>query len=310
MGGQEGKRRGPARGDRNAHRGLAHLMCGLVVALTVMVLAPGTSEAKKPALPASTLTETPAKQALLANLTVMAGKVWLIKSNDLQTIGDIGSYAWTGCGITTGSSLTSSTYPACQSGQVPIYTSHWTFQSDITSGALVSGDTVIDDAEEGWSITPKLEQHNLAYFDQLDAQLAAQNGITIIETPYGKTPSALVFLAKNAAKYAPIVDIQAQPFDRSPQTYVDLVDNTANAMRAINPDVVVLAGLATDASGVPTGLGQMESEYKGVKAYVDGFFLNATKWGRPRGKGCAPQGCPVTAAAFLNAIGATTSGGS
>jgi hypothetical protein len=233
--------------------------------------------------------------------SVMAGKEWLIKSNDLAVLGGMGSYEWVGCGLTT-APLTPGNYSPCQPGQVPIYTSYSTFKADVLSHKLVSGDTVIFD-NEVWKYTPTWEQRDQALYEQLAAQLAASNGITFINTPYAKTSAGMFADDVAAAKYASVVEIQAQTRDRNPAQYLSFVEEAVTSIRLVNPSIPILAGLATDAGGIPTTTANMLKEYNEVKNFVQGFWLNVNTWAPPHAKGCALKGCPQVARQFLEDIG-------
>jgi hypothetical protein len=233
--------------------------------------------------------------------TLMAGQLWMIKSNDLAAISGVGSYEWIGCGLTT-APLSPDNYTPCQSGQVPIYTDYSTFQKDVSSHQLTQGDTVIFD-NEVWKYTPAWEQAKQILYEQLAAELAAENGITFINAPYGKNAKTIIADDVGAAKYASVVEIQAQTLDRNPNEYGAFVRKDVSAIRAENPDITILAGLATDAGGIPTSTNDMYKEYESVKSVVQGFWLNADSWGPPHSHGCASQGCPDTALNFLKMIG-------
>ncbi len=233
--------------------------------------------------------------------TLMAGQLWMIKSNDLASLGGVGSYEWIGCGLTT-APLTPDNYTPCQPGQVPIFTDYSKFQKAVLSHQLTEGDTVIFD-NEVWKYTPAWEQAQQILYEQLAAQLAAENGITFINAPYGKSTKTIIAEDVGAAKYASVVEIQAQTLDRNPKEYGAFVRKAVAAIRAANPDVPILAGLATDAGGIPTSTNDMYREYESVKNDVQGFWLNADTWGSPHSHGCASQGCPVTARSFLKMIG-------
>lgn len=72
----------------------------------------------------------------------MAGRLWLIKDNDLTVLGGIGQYQWIGCGLTT-APLAKINYSPCHPGQDPIYASYWKFAYAIRSGKLPAGSTAI-----------------------------------------------------------------------------------------------------------------------------------------------------------------------
>lgn len=247
------------------------------------------------------LLEAVPAQATSSPPTLMAGQEWMIKGNDLTVLGGLGSYQWIGCGATT-APLTSSGYAPCQPGEDPIYTNYDTFQQAVEDGQVTSGETVIFDNED-WQYTPKWERQNQAKYEILAALLARQHAITLIDTPGAKTPFQILKEDVAAARYASVVEIQSQARDRDPSSFIAMVLKIVAAIRKVNPTIPILAGLATDALGKPTTVQKMIDEYTGVKAYVQGFWLNANTWASPRGRGCAPNGCPQIGRQFLHAIG-------
>jgi hypothetical protein len=230
-----------------------------------------------------------------AGAAPMAGQQWLVKANDLAVLGGQGTYQWVGCGTTTGL--------ACQPGQVPIFTDYDVFVQAVDSGQVVAGDTVIFDNED-WSYTPSWEQRNQEKYEVAAAVLAREHGIVFINTPAAKTFHAILKEDVAAARYASVVEIQSQAMDNSPQSFIGHVKKAVAAILAVSATVTILAGLATDALGRPTTVARMLDEYQGTRASVQGYWLNANPWPAPRGRGCAPQGCPAIGRQFLTDIGA------
>ena len=291
-------------GGRRRRHGLARVAGRLAaVLLATAVVTVGASHTGTLALTATTQVGSTTMN-LPNNPTLMAGQVWMIKSNDLFVMGEMGSYEWVGCGLTT-APLTKSNYIPCQSGQDPIYTSYETLKSDIAANKLASGTTIIFDNESGWNLTPKADKKNPVQTVQNAVALAHANGLSIIAAPFAN-PGEMIREDVAAAKAgADAVDIQAQAgYMKAPASYRAVVRGALTGMRAVNPSIVVLAGLSTDNAGVPVGVGTMVQDYKLAKGLgVSGFWLNANQW-RTHGHGCAPQGCGVTAVTFLQDIGA------
>jgi hypothetical protein len=240
-------------------------------------------------------------QATSAPPTLMAGQEWMIKDNDLAVLGGLGNYEWIGCGSTT-APLTSSGYAPCQPGDDPIYTDYDTFRDAVEDGQVISGETVIFDNED-WSYTPLWEKQNQEKYEVLAALLARQHDITLIDTPSAKTYAQIVEEDVAAARYASVVVIQSQALDSEPLTFQASVVRAVAAIRRVNPTVPILAGLATDALGKPTTAQDLMDDYADVKADVQGFWLNADTWLPPKGRGCAPAGCPQIGRQFLSDIG-------
>ncbi len=225
----------------------------------------------------------------------------MIKDNDLAVLGGLGSYQWIGCGATT-APLTSSGYAPCQPGEDPIYTNYATFENAVEDGQLTSGETVIFDNED-WQYTPTWERANQEKYEISAALLAHQHGINLIDTPGAKKPTDILKEDVAAANFASVVEIQSQARDRDPASFIAMVRKIVAAIREVNPTIPILAGLSTDALGKPTTVQDMTKEYAGVRAFVQGFWLNADTWAPPTGRGCAPKGCPQIGRQFLKAIG-------
>lgn len=233
--------------------------------------------------------------------TLMGGKEWFIKDNDLAAIGNVGTYEWVGCGMTT-DPVSANTYAPCNPDEVPIYTSEATFASDVATHSVPANIFVMYD-NEPWVWTPKAERKDpkgsMREFDQL----AHQNGDSVINAPYGKTPGTIISLDASAARSgADVIDIQAQTLQNSPRSYFSVVKRATAAIRSANPKTIVLAGLSPDPGGNPTPVADMYAGYKLTSHLVDGYWENAKQW-TSHSRGCASQGCPSTVIAFYREIG-------
>lgn len=227
---------------------------------------------------------------------LMAGEEWMIKDNDLQTLGGSGNWQYIGCGITTNDE-------PCQPGQAPIYTSEQTLASDIASHKLSAGSVAILDIEP-WVYTPRVERKHPQTYVQAAGQLAKANGIALIAAPYAKSPGTIARLDVTAAAAgAAVVDIQAQALNRAPSAFVSFVRSTTAAIHEANPDTKVFAGLSTDNGGNPTPVADLVEDFKKTEDIVDGYWFNAKQWAT-HAKGCASTGCVSTADAFFKDIGA------
>jgi hypothetical protein len=230
---------------------------------------------------------------------------WIIKSNDLQELeaaGNPGVFQYVGCG------RPSDPLP-CYSGQVQIFTNFFTFQKAVAAG--LSGTVIID--YETWSFTPRAQAARPDYWIERTQQLVAKahsNGqdIITIEAPGGRRKAwQLVREDVTAARAgSPIVEIQSQFGVAAPEkVFRPFVARAIRAIRAVSKKVTILVGLATDAGGTPVTAGDMVRAYHiAVRLHAQGFWLNAAIWPPPRGKGCAPHGCPLIALKFLQDIDA------
>jgi len=231
---------------------------------------------------------------------------WMIKSNDLAEIqatgANPGSFQYVGCGGR------SDPLP-CRPGQVHIYANFYTFRSAVEGG--LTGTVIID--YETWAFTPPRQAARPDYFIRRTQRLVAEassrgQDIVTIETPGGKRSESQLINEDVAAVRAgsPVVEIQSQFGVSHPRAvFRPFVRRAIRAIRRVSKKVTILAGLATDAGGTPVTARQMVRAYDfALERHAQGFWLNAAPWAPPRGKGCAPDGCPQTAVAFLTDIGA------
>jgi hypothetical protein len=242
----------------------------------------------------------------------MAHKLWLIKDDDLNTIdttpgqagpGDSASdYDWISCGLSTDPFNVTINEP-CAPSEIRTYASYSWLQKDIADGKLPSGSTILFDPEF-WVITPRWEVANPDKFLRKAARLCAQHHITIIEAPVGDAKDGGQLNQQvTAARYAPIVDLQDQYEAPDVAGYISTTKAAVAAMRKVNPNVTILAGIAPSSNDqVPITAAQMYQEYRGVYSSVQGYWLNADEWaGAP---GCAPVGCPDVVNGFLSLVNA------
>jgi hypothetical protein len=78
-------------------------------------------------------------------------------------------------------------------------------------------------------------------------------------------------IAAGAARYADVIDIQAQRAETAPSAYASFVTAAAAQARKANPHVLVLAGLR---SGFLVTAAELFAAYSSVKSIVDGYWLN------------------------------------
>ena len=129
--------------------------------------------------------------------------------------------------------------------------------------------TLAHDAEgiiydnENWQFTPVEEQQNPAHYEKLAADLVRAHGLLFLTAPGVDLVTVLapenrttpydaylrLGIAADAARYADIVDIQAQGSERDTTFYANFVVQAAAQARQANPNVLVLAGISTNPSG-------------------------------------------------------------
>jgi hypothetical protein len=230
-------------------------------------------------------------------------KLAFIKQNDLAAIGKKyrPDFRWIACGLGTAPPYATGTGP-CHPGQVPVYASYWKLKQAIAAGQVTRGMTILFD-QEIWHWTPAREQAHPEYYIKAAAQLARAHGVFIIVTDYQRTRASEIAVEVAAAPYANVIAIQSQEMDQRPDGFLSYVSESVQAIRAVNPTVPIMAGLATDADGHPATASKMVREYDETYSLVNYFWLNADQWAPPRGEGCAPRGCGAVADRFLTDIG-------
>jgi hypothetical protein len=141
---------------------------------------------------------------------------------------------------------------------------------------------------EGWDATPIGEGRDpVAYFARF-GQAARRQGWTVIITPHPSlttVPGARCGvhddesevdaflrcgLTGEAARWADIVEVQAQQLETDPVAYRSFVVAAAAQARAANPSVQVIAGITTGQSFTAE---QMFGAWDSVRDVVDGYYL-------------------------------------
>lgn len=171
-------------------------------------------------------------------------------------------------------------------------TERWTsfedFARDVAAGAVPSFVNAVHYDDESWAQTPLGEQLHPGAYQQRFCDLAHEHGwacVTgpgqdlcgVVAHPRGETYAQCYLhldLAGKAARFADIVDVQAQALEgRGGHAYSNFIRRAAKQARAANPDVVVLANLSPSPSGGPVSPEQLAACAKASLAYVDGFYL-------------------------------------
>lgn len=230
-------------------------------------------------------------------------KLWLIKQNDLATIGTryASDFRWVACGQATQTGPQGVPGGRCHRGQVQTFASYWNLAKAVAAGHVGRGTTILFD-QEIWVFTPKAEAADPAHYAKLIGQLCRAHGIRLIFTVNGWGQGSNLQILAAAAPYAYAISVQTQVNDQDVAKFRQYARRSRNTIKAINPNVRIMFGLATDAGGTPVTARQMEQEYWQTYPMADGFWLNANPWAPPSGKGCGTTGCPKVADAFLSAI--------
>ncbi len=141
---------------------------------------------------------------------------------------------------------------------------------------------------ESWQFTPPEEQHDIARFDKLAADLVHSRGLIFIATPATDLTRVLspqvksnrydefvrLGIARDAARYADIYEIQAQGSLGNLALYTRFVKAAAAQARAANPKVTVFAGLSTNPSGKHVTPKDLFDAVRATRGVVAGYWLN------------------------------------
>ena len=162
-------------------------------------------------------------------------------------------------------------------------------RSALASNALSPGVKGVMYDYEKWRFTPEDEQRNPAKSLKEAADLVHARGLLFLAAPAVDLVPVLapdsdrkrqddtylsLGLAGDAARYADVVDIQAQRFQNDPQRYGSFVRAAAAQARAANPKVIVLAGVSTQPGGRETSADAILRAIQATRDVVDGYWFN------------------------------------
>jgi hypothetical protein len=249
---------------------------------------------------------SPAAAAATAAPAQVPGPLWLVKSNDLALLQrragadgvTLPPFAtWVGCGGL-------SDPDRCRPGQQPIFTSYVVLLRKALSG--LHGVAIFD--IEPWHYTPPAERKHpdkfickASHLQKLDPHLK------VIITPFVKPPTKRMIpedvTAAKCGAYA--VDVQTQFANSAPAKFDGFIHKAVKAIRHASKKIIILAGLATNNPRAQLASNLVADYTDALQAGVQGFWLNAKKWGH-RNKCTAAQGgqgCPQVGINFLEDIG-------
>jgi hypothetical protein len=200
------------------------------------------------------------------------------------------------------------------------FTSYTTLLSALNHGTLDPRFKAVLYDVEDWSLTPANQQSDPGRYYQLAAQLAHRHHLLFLAAPAtdlaavpavaatgaetatgaeAATPggggSYQAFLGDgviaDAARYADVLDIQAQGSEANPAQFTAFVTAAAAQARAANPTVEVLAGISTNPSGGRLTAAAVDRAAQAAGPHVAGFWLNdpAPSAACPRCAGPYPQ---------------------
>jgi hypothetical protein len=160
--------------------------------------------------------------------------------------------------------------------------------SALDRGALMPGVRGIMYDNERWRFTPQEEQQNPNLFHRQAAEMVHAHGLMFLTAPAVNLVAATVpeggnrrydaFLqmgiAAEAARYADVIDIQAQGSERDTAKYANFVRQAAAQARQANPNVVVLAGISTQPNGQQVTADDILRSIAATRDAVDGYWFN------------------------------------
>jgi hypothetical protein len=150
-------------------------------------------------------------------------------------------------------------------------------QNAVASGQIPSPvkGVVLDDEKGNHNLTPMAEQLNPVPLEQTGANLARQHGLQFLDV--GEAPATGPAGRYHAAQYAGVVDLQVQRAQSQLSRFDAMVSDGVAAFHHVNPGVLVLVGIAADASGgVSAGAEQMLKAVQTTRSVAGGYWLNCT----------------------------------
>ena len=146
---------------------------------------------------------------------------------------------------------------------------------------------------ERWDLTPEAEQRNPAYYAKLSAEQAHGHGLLFVTAPGVSLVPVLapesrmkrhdeylrLGLAADAARYADVIDIQAQAVASDTELYANFVHQAAEQARQANPKVIVVAGLSTNPGGRHMTADELLRAIAATRDAADGYWLNIPRSG-------------------------------
>lgn len=141
---------------------------------------------------------------------------------------------------------------------------------------------------ERWRFTPEEEQRNPAVYVKRAADVVHAHGLLFLTAPAVNLVAVMapegrnrrydtylrLGIAADAARYADVVDIQAQGSERNTEVYANFVRQAAVQARQANPKVVVLAGISTQPSGQQVTADDILRAIAATRNSVDGYWFN------------------------------------
>lgn len=168
------------------------------------------------------------------------------------------------------------------------YTSYANIKRAFDNGAIDPDVRAILYDNEHWQFTPDEEQRGHARFTQMAAELVHAHGLQFIAAPAVNLTQVLAAqgsakrydayvsanVARDAARYADVYEIQAQGSEKDAGKYAAFVRAAAAQAREANPKITVLAGISTNPSGQSVTAGDILGAIDATRSAVDGYWFN------------------------------------
>lgn len=167
------------------------------------------------------------------------------------------------------------------------FTSYRAIVRALETGSVDSNARAILYDNEAWKFTPEDEQRDPARYTKMAASVVHGKGLIFIAAPAVTlvrrlaAPSEKRYdaylrlgIAADAARYADVVDVQAQGSEKNVRLFSNFVRRAAEQARAANPKVLVLAGISTNPNGQRVSAQELQQAIVATRAYVDGYWLN------------------------------------
>lgn len=168
-----------------------------------------------------------------------------------------------------------------------LWRSYAQFAADVDAGAVPSYVKVAHYDNETWPQTPEAEQRRPAYYERRFCALAHSEGLlcylgpakdlcNVLPQPKGDDNAQCYIdlnLAGQAARYADVIDIQAQTLEPAgARVYASFLRRAAAQARAANPDVLVLGNLSPSPGSARLSAGRLYACARAGLRHVSGYY--------------------------------------
>jgi hypothetical protein len=262
--------------SRHRSPGSRQWLFAAIPLLAVAALGIGAMASAQPAQPAATPLHWAMASSSLQNISSADAGQAARSFNSPSTI------------VQNVSPLSSSPVPdGWNSTGTALWRSYAQFAADIEAGKVPAYVKVAHYDNEAWAQTPEAEQRRPTFYGRRFCALAHSEGLlcylgpgkdlcNVLPQPQGDNNAQCYIdlnLAGKAARYADMIDIQAQTLEPSgARAYASFLRRTAVQARAANPDVLVLGNLSPSPGDVQLSARQLYACAHAALHYVSGFY--------------------------------------